>query len=316
MTDLSAAEELGRRVGLALERGMLTRDGLEARQVAEEARRDAVTARHAAEAANRAKSDFLAAMSHELRTPLNAVSGYTELLDMGVRGPVTDDQHADLLRIKRSADHLLRLINDVLSFARIEAGRLEVDVADVPATEILTEVEALTTVQLAAKGLHYQREQFDPDIIVRADPERVTQVLLNLMANATKFTPAGGAISIGCGTGSSEGDQPLVHIRVRDSGVGIAPEELEAIFDPFEQGHRQLNDPVQGLGLGLSISRNLARAMGGDVTVESTPEQDRRFTSRSRAGRHAIRARPAKQRHILSGRQNHEPRAHGSPDRG
>jgi len=271
MTDLTTAEELGGRVGLTLERGMLSRDGLEARKVTEEARRDAVTARHAAEAANRAKSDFLAAMSHELRTPLNAIAGYTELLDIGVCGPVTDDQHADLLRIKRSADHLLRLINDVLSFAKVEAGRLEIDVADVLATEILAEVEALTTLQLVAKGVLYQREPCDPDLVVRADPERVTQVLLNLMANATKFTPAGGEISIACGTGSSEGDQPLVHIRVRDSGVGIPPEELETIFDAFEQGHRRLSDPSQGIGLGLSISRSLARAMGGDVTVESTP---------------------------------------------
>ncbi len=278
MTDLAAVEELGRRVGLALERGMLTRDTLEARKVAEEARRDAVTARHVAEAANRAKSDFLAAMSHELRTPLNAVAGYTELLDLGVRGPVTEEQHADLLRIRRSAHHLLRLINDVLSFAKIEAGHLEVDVTDVPATDILAEVEALTTLQMIAKGLHYRRERCDPDIIVRADPERVTQILLNLMANATKFTPAGGEISLGCGIESSAADQPLVHIRVRDSGIGIAPGELEAIFDAFEQGHRSLSDPAQGIGLGLSISRNLARAMGGDVTVESTPAAGSTFT--------------------------------------
>jgi two-component system CheB/CheR fusion protein len=278
MSDLATAEELGRRVGLALERGVLTRDALDARKVADEARGEAVTARYAAEAANQAKSDFLAAMSHELRTPLNAVSGYTELLDMGVRGPVTDDQHTDLLRIKRSADHLLHLINDVLSFAKIEAGHVGVDVVDVPATEIVAEVEALTTMQLVAKGLRYQRERCDADIIVRADPERVTQVLVNLMANATKFTPAGGQISIDCGVGLSEGDEPLVHIRVRDTGVGIALEKLETIFDAFEQGRRRLSDPTQGVGLGLTISRSLARAMGGDVTVESTAGAGSTFT--------------------------------------
>ncbi|MDF1504744.1 ATP-binding protein [Roseisolibacter sp. H3M3-2] len=238
-----------------------------------QARRAVERARESAEEANLAKSQFLRTVSHELRTPLNAIAGYADLVLMGLRGPVTDDQRGDLERIKRASQHLLGLINDILSFAKLEAGQMELEVRDVELRTTLLEVEALVTPQLAAKSLRFARGECPPGLRVRADEERVRQVLLNLLSNAVKFTDAGGRVAVDCEQGPTE-----VAVRVRDTGIGIPPEALERIFDPFVQVGRDLRAPSDGVGLGLAISRDLARRMGGELTAESRVGEGSVFT--------------------------------------
>lgn len=228
------------------------------------ARADAEKAKALAEQANRAKSQFLAVMSHELRTPLNAIGGYAELLDMGIQGPVTNEQREALDRIQRSQRHLLGLINQVLNYARVETGSLRYDIADVPIDEALRGVEALIVPQLAAKGLHYSYAGCHPSLSVRADREKLHQVMLNLITNATKFTDSGGRITIECEAGES-----MVLISVRDTGIGIPPDKIDVVFDPFVQVDNNYTRTKDGIGLGLAISRDLARAMGGDLTARS-----------------------------------------------
>jgi len=230
-------------------------------------------ARQAAEEANRAKTQFLATMSHELRTPLNAISGYAELLRLGLRGPTTPEQREDLGRIMRSQRHLLSVINDILNFARLETGHLEYHLTNVRAADLLGDLESLIRPQLAAKQLEFSSEPVRDDIVVRADVEKVRQVLLNLMANAVKFTAPGGHIRI-----SYAYDDARLYLRVTDTGIGIPTDRRGAIFEPFVQLHRTLAQPSEGTGLGLSISRDLARGMGGELTVESEPGIGSTFT--------------------------------------
>jgi signal transduction histidine kinase len=230
-------------------------------------------ARHQAEEANHAKSEFLAMMSHELRTPLNAIGGYAQLLEMGVRGPVTPEQREDLERIERSQRHLLGLINDVLNFAKLEAGRVQFVIDRVPMHDILLGVEALVLPQLRAKGLRYADAGDCGDIAVHADEEKTRQVLINLLSNAIKFTPAGGEVRLECAV-----DDEWIHTTVSDSGVGIPADRLDAIFEPFVQVDRGLTSRQEGTGLGLAISRDLARHMGGDLTATSTAGVGSSFT--------------------------------------
>jgi PAS domain S-box-containing protein len=222
-------------------------------------------ARDEAEAANRAKSDFLAVMSHELRTPLNAIGGYAELVELGVRGPVTEAQRQDLQRIQQSQRHLLRLINEVLSYARMEAGAVDYELTDVNVAEGVGAAEAMVLPQASARGITVERCVCPPELVGRADAERLQQILLNLLTNAVKFTPSGGRIGI-----RVEPVEQQIAIRVWDTGVGIAPEKLQTAFEPFVQVGRGLNNPMDGVGLGLAISRDLARGMGGDLLAEST----------------------------------------------
>jgi PAS domain S-box-containing protein len=231
------------------------------------------TARQQAEAANLAKSQFLATMSHELRTPLNAISGYTQLLALGIRGPVTPEQRADLERIAKSQRHLLSLINDILNFAKIEAGRVSFEIRPVRMGDVLRDLEAFVEPQLQAKGVRYEDEVAHCDALVRTDAEKTRQILLNLLSNAIKFTPEGGTIRVSCIE-----DDESVRTTVADDGSGIQPDKLEAIFEPFVQVGRDLATPQQGTGLGLAISRDLARSMGGDITVESAVGTGSRFT--------------------------------------
>ena len=225
---------------------------------------DADAARAAAEAANHAKTEFLAVMSHELRTPLNAIAGYAELLRMGLRGPVTPEQVEDLSRITRSERTLLSLINDILNFARLEAGHVSFSTERVGIQELVADIEAMISPQLRAKQLRFDFAGCDAALAVRADGDKLRQILLNLLSNAIKFTPDVGAIEIACEAGSER-----VRILVHDTGVGIPREKLQEIFEPFVQLDRSLTSPQEGSGLGLAISRDLAIGMGGDLSVES-----------------------------------------------
>ena len=258
-SDLQLAQELGRRAALAVENARLHRASEEARAQAE--------------AANRSKTDFLAAMSHELRTPLNAIGGYTDLLLLGVRGPITDEQREDLERVGRSQRHLLGVINDILNFVRVEAGFVDYQLRNVAVADLLSEVEPLARPQLRDKALDFSRAPSTDGLRVLADPEKVRQVLLNLLANAIKFTEPGGRIWM-----SAADLGHAVALRVHDTGIGIAADRLPSVFEPFVQVHRTLAKPVEGTGLGLAISRDLARGMGGDLTAESTPGVGSIFT--------------------------------------
>jgi len=210
------------------------------------------------------KAQFLAAMSHELRTPLNAIGGYVDLLELGIRGPVTETQREDLGRIRRNQRHLLGLINNVLNFAKIEAGHVEYHIAESRLHEIMDAMDSLVAPQVRARHLTYECVPCDPSIAVHADAEKVQQVLLNLLSNAIKFTDPGGNVRLECAcTDTTAG------VRVVDTGLGIPASKLEAIFEPFVQVDQNLTREGQGTGLGLSISRDLARAMGGDISVES-----------------------------------------------
>ena len=233
----------------------------EARERAEQAER----ARAAADEANRAKTDFLAAMSHELRTPLNAVAGYVDLIDAEVYGPVTEAQRHALERVRLSQEYLLMLINDVLHFAKLEAGRLEFVIRDVRLSEVLEGVASAVEPLAGTRGIAFSSPACDPALAARADPDRMRQILLNLVGNALKFTSPGGEVTIHC-----EATPEQVRVRVRDTGRGIPGDHLEAIFDPFVQlGRNRYESSQQGVGLGLAISRDLARGMGGDLVAES-----------------------------------------------
>ena len=212
-------------------------------------------------------------MSHELRTPLNAIGGYAELLAMGVRGPLNAEQAQDIARIRRSQQHLLTLINDVLNFAKVDAGQTEYRMTAVPVDEALRDTESMIAPQILAKGLHYSYKGGDKSASVLADPEKLQQIVLNLLSNAVKFTEPGGTITL-----SSEARGNCIEIRVADTGPGISPEKLDRIFDPFVQAERRLNQPVQGVGLGLAISQDLAQAMDGKITVESVVGEGSTFT--------------------------------------
>ena len=236
-------------------------------------------AKEAAEAANRAKSEFLSTMSHELRTPLNAVAGYVDLMELGVHGPITGAQREDLGRIRRSGQYLLALINDVLNMARLDADQVELAIEDRRLDVAVADLETLMAPQLAAKGIAFTLggagvDEAGSPLVVRADPERLQQVLLNLLSNAVKYTPSGGRVAVTCAA-----DDQLVYIRVTDTGRGIPADQLERIFEPFVQVDRHLTQASQqGVGLGLAISRNLARRMGGDLRAESRRGEGSTFT--------------------------------------
>jgi signal transduction histidine kinase len=225
---------------------------------------DSARARGEAESANRTKGEFLAVMSHELRTPLNAIGGYVELLEMGIQGPLTPAQRDALARVQQSQRHLLGLINQVLNYTRIETSTVTYDITDVIVAESLASAEALVVPQVRAHGLTYVLDQCDPSLVVRADPEKLRQILLNVLTNAIKFTEPSGRISVSCAA-----TDDTVTIAMRDTGIGIPADKLASVFEPFVQIDARFTRTREGVGLGLAISRDLARGMQGDLTAES-----------------------------------------------
>ncbi|GAC1654168.1 MAG: hypothetical protein NVS4B3_17900 [Gemmatimonadaceae bacterium] len=235
---------------------------------------EARDARRMAEQANDAKTQFLRAMSHELRTPLNAVTGYAELMELGIHGPVTAEQTSDLGKIRKASAYLLRLVNDVLTVARLEGATVAVNVSAVGLDLLLLEVEGLASFQAKAKGITLRIPPRDRTLLVAADPERLQQILLNLLTNAIKFTERGGRVTVTYDT-----DGATLRLHVADNGRGILPADIERVFEPFVQIDRHLtSESQQGVGLGLSISRQLARAMHGELTVLSSSTTGTVFT--------------------------------------
>jgi PAS domain S-box-containing protein len=247
---------------------------------ANEARQSAEAEAARAAEASRAKSDFLATMSHELRTPLNAIAGYAQLLDMGLRGDVTPAQHEDLERILRSQAHLTTLINEVLSYARLESGAVTYAVRPTLVTDAAANAAALVEPQRVAKDISLDMRL--PEVLngspfcVVADQDKLQQILINLLSNAVKFTPQGGQIVLELLTEPDR--RGMAMVRVSDSGVGIPADKLQAIFEPFVQVGRSLSSPGEGTGLGLAISRDLARGMGGELLAESQEGKGSVFT--------------------------------------
>jgi signal transduction histidine kinase len=227
----------------------------------------------AADAANRSKAEFLAVMSHELRTPLNSIGGYVDLLEMELRGPLTDAQKSDLARIKRSQLHLLGIINDILNFTRLEATEVKFDIIDVPLRALITDLDAVVSSLAHAKSLKYECDSPAANVYARTDPDKLRQIMINLLSNAVKFTPDGGQITV-----TWTVSQRSVSIHVADTGPGIPRDKHEAVFEPFVQLERGLTRTTEGTGLGLAISRGLARGMGGDILLESTAGAGSVFT--------------------------------------
>jgi signal transduction histidine kinase len=246
-------------------------------------------ARAAAETANRAKSQFLAVMSHELRTPLNAILGYAQLLELGLAGELSAEQVTYVSRVQASGKHLLSLISEILDLSKVESGQMTVARSSVQVGSVIMAALELVRPQAAARGLHLAWEGCAPDFSLLGDEHRVRQILVNLLANAVKFTAPGGTLRLSCGTDVAgppsaparlpttpgrRASDPVVPsawvvIRVADTGIGIASDKLDQIFEPFVQidaGHTRTQG---GTGLGLAISRRLARLMGGDLTVRS-----------------------------------------------
>jgi PAS domain S-box-containing protein len=251
--------EDGHLVGFA----KVTRDLTERRASQERALADARRVAEA-EASNRAKGEFLASLSHELRTPLNAIGGYVDLMLEGIRGPLTKDQTQDLSRIRRSQTHLLGIINDLLNFSRIEAGRLEYDIEAFAIDDLMDAVRAMIEPLAARKDIEMGWPEHIPRECALADFLKTQQILINLLTNAIKFTGQHGRVWI-----ELEVESAALVMTVKDTGMGIPPEKQDQIFEPFVQVGRSLTSGHEGSGLGLAISRDLARAMKGELTVTS-----------------------------------------------
>ena len=250
------------------------------------AHESAERARRHAEEASRAKSLFLATMSHEIRTPLNAIMAYTDIMEMELSGPLTETQHTQLGRIRTSSQHLLGIVEDVLDYSRVEAGRLVVDRRATRIGPVIGEAVSLVQPQAAAASIQIVDavSGLAGDVPFLGDEERARQIVLNLLANAIKFTDAGGRVTVSAGTAKLaspdarvEEPGPWVYVRVEDTGKGIPADRLEAVFEPFVQADMNLTRKHGGTGLGLAISRRLARLMGGDLTVRSEIDQGSTF---------------------------------------
>lgn len=266
--DLVLGEDLAARCAMAIDNSHLM-------QAAEAARGEA-------EEANRVKMQFLSTMSHELRTPLNAIAGYSELLETGVRGTLTEAQLSDVRRIQANQRHLLGLVESVLSYAKLDAGRIQFGLEDVRLADVLTDVEGVIAPLAEQKGVACSGcgPNGEGDLTVYADADKLRQIIVNLLANAIKFCGEGGRVEV-----ISRVMGAKVAIRVRDNGPGIAPEHLERIFEPFAQVDAGYTQTHGGTGLGLAISRELAHGMGGELSVKSEVGRGSAFTLTLSRGR-------------------------------
>jgi len=247
-------------------------------------------ARGIAESASKAKSNFLATMSHEIRTPINAIIGYTDILDLGISGPLTSKQQENVRRIRSSSSHLLALINDVLDLSRIESGTMQLTTTQINTRQSID--AAVTLLQPAAVKKDIQLVIQSDDLRAETyigDERGVQQALANLLSNAVKFTNSGGEIRVGTSLASAfsiseflDPSRMYIAISIADTGIGIDENKIGRLFQPFTQLEAEGGNPYtrlrSGAGLGLSISRHLARMMGGDITVESTPQRGSTFT--------------------------------------
>jgi signal transduction histidine kinase len=231
----------------------------------ERSTRDLRIAHSAAAAANLAKAEFLAVMSHELRTPLNAIAGYAELLALGVSGKLNAEQNDAVNRIQRNEQHLLGLIDEVLSFARVEAGASTMSARQLSVCEELDALEPIVQPDMQKKSIALRRVPCDSELRVWADRLKLRQILLNIVGNAIKFTPAGGSIQL-----AAEPTGDKVVITVADTGIGVPSDKLTQIFEPFFQVDSGTTREYAGVGLGLAIARDITRAMGGDIYFDST----------------------------------------------
>jgi signal transduction histidine kinase len=257
--DRSLAVELGHRAGFAVDNARLYR-------AAEEARVEA-------ERATQAKSDLLAKVSHETRQPVHATIGWTDMLDMGIYGALTAEQGDAMRRIKQNQERLLSLLNDLLDMSRIEAGGLELRLSRVALADVLESVEGAVLPQLRAKSIEYESHADTPDVALYADYDHLAGILTNLLSNAAKFTPGGGRITLRSRTADGN-----VVVTVADTGIGVPAALRERVFEPFFQVDSGFTRTTSGAGLGLAISREAARAMGGDIVLESEEGVGSTFT--------------------------------------
>ena len=249
--DLRLAAELALRAGAAIENARLYRE---------------------AEQSDRAKTDFLAVVSHELRTPLNAITGYAELLTGGISGPLNEKQAGQIERIRVSARHLAQLIDEILTYARMEGGRDEVELAATDLSEIVREAVSVLRPAADSKGLPLNIEAPESGPEIRTDPGKLRQIVVNLVSNAVKYTDSGSV------TVTVRPEEGGVELAVKDTGVGIPTQEQERIFEPFRQVQSPNTRTVGGTGLGLSVSRRLVHLLGGDIHVDSEPGAGSTFT--------------------------------------
>jgi PAS domain S-box-containing protein len=278
------ATDRTRAITVSVERRVAERTAnLEQMLMARDARIAVLEAELAAESEARAKAegiaarraDLLATLSHEIRTPLHASQGYLELLELSDAGTLTPEQRGYLTRMQHCQAFLVTVLQGVLALSRLEHGASDLELGDVSVDAVLSTILPLVEPQVLEKGIRYERRCGDPSVMVHADAEKLQQIALNLVTNAIKFTPAGGLVAV-----SWEAYGDAVSIRVRDTGSGIRAADVERIFEPFVQGANVPSGAPPGVGLGLAISRQLARLMGGDLTVVSALGQGSAFTLR------------------------------------
>jgi signal transduction histidine kinase len=276
--DRDLLEAVGAQAAQALERARLY-------EVERTARGEAERLRAEADRANRVKTEFVATMSHELRTPLSAISGHVDLLELGLHGPLLPAQLESLARVRRAQEQLLLLIGDAIAYARIEGGRVEYHLADIAVADLLADLRPIVDPMLCERGQTLGVRLEAPDdatpVRVRADADKLRQILINLLSNAIKFTPPGGRIDVNVATrADGSGPAGTMFVRVRDTGRGIPREKLSAVFEPFVQLRLGASGRGrdEGTGLGLAISRDLARGMGGDLRARSMEHEGASFT--------------------------------------